>query len=41
DVLETSAETQPLFELVNFKPQTTVKDGVKKFVDWYKSYYKL
>ncbi|MGV2397571.1 MAG UNVERIFIED_CONTAM: epimerase, partial [Klebsiella aerogenes] len=31
----------PLYELVNFKPQTTVKDGVKKFVDWYKSYYKL
>lgn len=29
DVLETSAETQPLYELVNFKPQTTVKDGVK------------
>ncbi|HHS8859733.1 TPA: protein CapI, partial [Klebsiella aerogenes] len=41
DVLETSAETQPLYELVTFKPQTTVKDGVKKFVDWYKSYYKL
>ncbi|HEP1062519.1 NAD-dependent epimerase [Klebsiella aerogenes] len=40
DVLETSAETQPLYDLVGFKPQTTVKEGVKNFVEWYKEYYK-
>ncbi|MGR7194921.1 NAD-dependent epimerase [Klebsiella aerogenes] len=40
DVLETSAETQPLYDLVGFKPQTSVKEGVKNFVDWYKAYYK-
>ncbi|WP_370429483.1 NAD-dependent epimerase [Klebsiella aerogenes] len=39
DVLETSAETQPLYDLVGFKPQTTVKEGVKNFVEWYKGYY--
>lgn len=39
DVLETSAETQPLYDLVGFRPQTTVKQGVKNFVDWYKEYY--
>ncbi|EPU6891184.1 NAD-dependent epimerase [Raoultella ornithinolytica] len=40
DVLETSADTKPLYDLVGFKPQTSVKDGVKNFVDWYKAYYK-
>lgn len=40
DVLETSANTKPLYDLVGFKPQTTVKEGVQNFVDWYKSYYK-
>lgn len=40
DVLETSADTKPLYDLVGFKPQTTVNEGVKNFVDWYKEYYK-
>ncbi|HBW2224740.1 TPA: NAD-dependent epimerase [Klebsiella quasipneumoniae subsp. quasipneumoniae] len=40
DVIETSADTKPLYDLVGFKPQTTVKEGVKNFVDWYKEYYK-
>jgi UDP-glucuronate 4-epimerase len=41
DVLETSADTKPLYDIVGFKPQTTVKDGVKNFVDWYRGYYKV
>lgn len=41
DVLETSAETQPLYDLVGFRPQTSVKDGVKNFVDWYREFYKI
>lgn len=40
DVLETSAETQPLSDLVGFRPQTSVQDGVKNFVDWYREFYK-
>lgn len=39
DVLETSAETQPLYDLVGFRPQTSVKEGVKNFVDWYREFY--
>ncbi|HAU8266067.1 TPA: NAD-dependent epimerase [Kluyvera intermedia] len=39
DVLETSADTQPLYDTIGFKPQTSVKEGVKKFVEWYKTYY--
>ncbi|HBU6170931.1 TPA: nucleotide sugar epimerase, partial [Citrobacter freundii] len=23
------------------KPETTVKDGVKNFVDWYRDFYKV
>ncbi|MFV0264178.1 MAG: NAD-dependent epimerase [Kluyvera sp.] len=41
DVLETSAETQPLYDLVGFRPQTSVKDGVKNFVEWYREFYKV
>ena len=41
DVLETSADTQALYEVIGFKPETTVKDGVKNFVDWYRDFYKV
>ncbi|HBV2151328.1 TPA: NAD-dependent epimerase/dehydratase family protein, partial [Klebsiella pneumoniae] len=41
DVLDTSADTQPLYDLVGFKPQTSVKDGVKNFVEWFKDYYQI
>lgn len=41
DVLETSAETQPLYDLVGFRPETSVKDGVKNFVDWYREFYQV
>lgn len=40
DVLETSADTKPLYDMVGFRPQTTVRQGVTNFVDWYKAYYK-
>lgn len=39
DVLETSADTQALYDVIGFRPQTTVKQGVKNFVDWYKDFY--
>lgn len=41
DVLETNAETQPLYDLVGFRPQTSVKDGVTNFVEWYREFYKV
>lgn len=40
DVLETSADTKPLYDLVGFKPETSVKHGVKNFVEWFKDYYR-
>jgi UDP-glucuronate 4-epimerase len=39
DVKETSADTSELNRWVNFKPNTSIKEGVKQFVDWYKTYY--
>lgn len=41
DVLETSADTKALYEVIGFKPETTEKDGVKNFVDWYRNFYKV
>ena len=39
DVKATSANTELLEKWINYKPKTTVKEGIKKFVDWYKNYY--
>lgn len=41
DVLETSADTQALYDVIGFKPQTSVKDGVKNFVNWYRNFYNV
>jgi len=41
DVLETSADTEALFEAIGFKPQTGVEEGVKNFVDWYRDFYRV
>ena len=39
DVPATSADTSGLREWVGFAPNTDVRDGVKRFVDWYIGYY--
>lgn len=41
DVLETSADTEALFKAIGFKPQTSVEQGVKRFVDWYRDFYQV
>jgi UDP-glucuronate 4-epimerase len=41
DVLETSADTKALYDVIGFKPETTVKDGVKNFVGWYRDFYNV
>jgi UDP-glucuronate 4-epimerase len=40
DVVETWADASLLQELTNYKAKTKYKDGIKKFIDWYKEYYK-
>ena len=41
DVQATAANTDELNSWVDFKPTTNVNDGVIRFVDWYRSYYKV
>ena len=40
DVEKTFANTEDLEKWINFKPKTTIEDGIKSFIDWYLSYYK-
>ncbi|WP_279389783.1 NAD-dependent epimerase [Mammaliicoccus sciuri] len=39
DVPETYANVDDLFNNIDFKPETTIQDGVNQFVDWYLGYY--
>ena len=39
DVPATYANVDDLTRDVGFKPSTTIEDGLKKFVDWYRGYY--
>ncbi len=41
DVPATSANTDELDAWVGFKPNTAVPQGVARFVDWYRNYYKV
>lgn len=39
DVPVTYADTTPLEEDFGFKPSTSLRDGLRKFAEWYKGYY--
>ncbi len=41
DVPATAANTDELEAWVGFKPNTPVQQGIERFVDWYRSYYKV
>ena len=41
DVLETSADTEALYQAIGFKPQTGVEEGVARFVSWYREFYNV
>ena len=41
DVKETFAEISESTKDLNFKPKVNIKEGIPKFVEWYKSYYKI
>lgn len=40
DVPDTYADVDDLFKQFQYKPSTNVEDGIQKFVDWYKVYFK-
>jgi UDP-glucuronate 4-epimerase len=41
DVPDTYADVTALTEDVGYKPDTPIEEGVKRFVEWYRSYYKV
>ena len=41
DVLDTYANVDDLKEKFNYKPTTSVIEGIAKFVKWYKDYYQI
>ena len=40
DVPNTESDTKSLEEWINFKPNTSVEEGISAFVKWYKKFYK-
>jgi UDP-glucuronate 4-epimerase len=40
DVYKTFADVSSLKEKYNYTPNTTLKTGIKHFIDWYKNYFK-
>jgi UDP-glucuronate 4-epimerase len=40
DVPATYADVDDLVRDVGFKPSTSIEEGIRKFVEWYRSYYK-
>lgn len=41
DMVDTYANTTELYNAIGFKPTTSIEDGVKHFVSWYREFYKL
>jgi UDP-glucuronate 4-epimerase len=41
DVLRTYADVSDLERDINFRPCTSIEEGLQKFVDWYREYYKV
>ena len=39
EVLQTYSSSELLYNLVKFRPNTPLKHGIDKFIDWYKEYY--
>ena len=40
DVIQTCADISDLMRGTGFQPKTSLEDGIKKFVVWYRDYYK-
>ena len=41
DVPVTYADVTPLKEDFGFKPSTSLREGLRKFAEWYKEFYKI
>ena len=41
DVTETFADVTDLLRDTSFRPQTSIEDGLRDFVAWYRNYYRV
>ena len=41
DVTSTYADVTDLIEDLDYKPETTIEEGIDKFVDWYVDFFKV
>jgi UDP-glucuronate 4-epimerase len=41
DVMETFADIDDLVRATGFRPQTSIEDGLRNFVAWYRDYYRI
>ena len=41
DVPITYADIDELVDDIGFKPETSIEEGIKQFVDWYRQYYSV
>ena len=41
DVPETSADIKRSKEMLGFKPKTSIREGISKFLKWYREYYSI
>ena len=39
DVKKTYADSSELAKFINYKPETPIEEGLKKFIEWFKEYY--
>ena len=39
DVIETTADISKSIKRLNYHPLISIKEGIPRFIDWYKSYY--
>jgi UDP-glucuronate 4-epimerase len=41
DVEKTYADVQSLIDYIDYKPKTSIPEGISNFVNWYKNYYRI
>jgi UDP-glucuronate 4-epimerase len=41
DVPDIYANVEDLIKQFDYKPATTIQDGIKHFTDWYRNYYQV
>jgi UDP-glucuronate 4-epimerase len=41
DVKATYADVSALVDAVGYRPKVSLEEGMQRFVDWYRDYYKI